>query len=169
VTKNPPGSVPDAAAPRSAAPRRVNLHALRVAAAVIWTVVILLLCWTPRYVIHKVERESFFQVPSLDKLVHGVIFIVLGILWLRVASSRRAIWTIILGGFALGIISELGQLMPFVQRNANLYDMLTDWAGLLIGLAAAPLLEPWLARLERRLLGKLAAPPLEAAPAAVKR
>ncbi len=169
MTENPPGSLPGAAAPQSAVPRRVSLHALRVAAAVIWTLVILVLCWTPRFVMHKVEYESFFRLPSLDKLVHGVIFIVLAILWLRVASSRRAICTIILGGFALGIISELGQLMPFVQRDANLYDMLTDWAGLLIGAAAAPLLEPWLTRLERRLVRAPAAAPLAAAPDAVKR
>jgi hypothetical protein len=118
---------------------------------------------------HKVEYESFFRLPSLDKLVHGVIFIVLAILWLRVASSRRAVWTIILGGFALGIISEVGQLMPFVQRDANLFDMLTDWAGVLIGVAAAPVLEPWLARLERRLVPEPPAPLLPAAPAAAER
>jgi hypothetical protein len=168
VTENSPGSLPGTTAPRPAVPRRVSLHALRVAAAVIWTLVILLLCWTPRFVMHKVEYESFFRLPSLDKLVHGVIFIILAILWLRVASSRRAIWTIIVGGFALGIISELGQLMPFVQRDANLFDMLTDWGGVLIGIAAAPFVEPWLARLERRLVRAPDAPPRAAAPA-VKR
>ena len=152
MTETQTGSQPGSGTPRSAVPRRNRLHALRVAAAVIWILVILVLCWTPKYVVSRVENESFFQLPSLDKLVHGVIFVVLAILWLRVGSSRRAIGFIILGGFALGIISELGQMMPFVRRNANLYDMLTDWAGVLIGIAAAPLVEPWLARLERRLI-----------------
>ncbi len=138
--------------PGAAAPRRDRLYALRVAAAVIWIVVILALCWTPEFVVRRVEHESFFKVPSFDKLVHGVIFVVLAILWLRVGSSRRAIGFIILGGFALGIISELGQMMPFVRRNANLYDMLTDFAGVLLGIAAAPLVEPLLARLERWLI-----------------
>ena len=79
-------------------PRRSRLHALRVAAAGIWILVIVVLCWTPSSVMRKVENGSFFRVPSLDKLVHGVIFIVLSILWLRVDSSRRAIAAIILGG-----------------------------------------------------------------------
>jgi cytochrome bd-type quinol oxidase subunit 2 len=162
VTETHAGSQPGAAAPRSAVPRRDRLHALRLAAAVIWILVILALCWTPKFVVHKVEDDSFFELPSLDKFVHGVIFIVLAILWLRVASSRRAIWTIILGGFALGIISELGQMMPFVQRDANLFDMLTDWAGVLIGIAAAPLVEPWLAGIERRLIREPQAEPLAA-------
>jgi hypothetical protein len=168
LTEIPSDSQPDAAAPQTAVAGRKSLHALRVAAAVIWTLVILVLCWTPSFVVHKIEYDSFFKLPSLDKLVHGTIFIILSILWLRVASSRRAIWTIILGGFALAVISELGQLMPFVQRDATLFDMLADWAGVLIGLAAAPFLEPWLARLERRLLREASAPSLVAAPAAEK-
>ncbi len=133
-----------------------------MAAAVIWILVILGLCWTPKFVVRRVENDSFFRLPSLDKLVHGVIFVVLAILWMRVGSSWRAIGAIILGGFALGIISELGQLMPFVRRDANLYDMLTDFAGVLIGIAAAPLVEPWLARLERRLIRDRDAEPLAA-------
>jgi hypothetical protein len=131
--------------------------------------VILILCWTPKAFIHKVEYGSFFRLPNIDKLVHGSIFIVLAILWLRVAPSRRTMWAVIVGGFALGIVTELGQLIPLVNRDANLFDMLTDCAGVLIGLAAAPLVEPWIARMERRLAPKSASLALTAEPTAVER
>ena len=168
MTEIPASSQAGAQTPRSA-PRRVNLQFVRIAAAVIWALIILVLCWTPKAVIHKVEDGSFFRLPNIDKLVHGSIFIVLAILWLRVAPSRRAMWQVIVGGFALGILSELGQLMPFVSRDANLFDMLTDCAGVLIGIAAAPLVEPWLVRLERKLALHPAEPSLAAETTALKR
>src|SRR5262249_2050255 len=136
-------------ATQAAAVRHGRLHFLRALAAVIWTVAILALCWTPSFVVRKVENGSFFRPPpDIDKVIHAGIFFVLAILWLRVSRSRRAIWVLILGGFALGVISEIGQMMPFVQRNANLFDLIFDCLGLLIGVAIAPWVEPWLARLE---------------------
>ena len=74
---------------------------------------------------HKVEHGSFFRLPSLDKVVHGGIFVIFAILWLRVGSVQADDLELIVGGFALAIVSELGQLMPFVRRDANLFDMLT--------------------------------------------
>jgi hypothetical protein len=127
--------------------------------------IILALCWTPRYVIQEVEYGSFFRLPSLDKLVHAWIFVILAILWLRVGPSRRMLWAVIAGGSGLGILSEVGQMMPFVNRDANLFDFLTDCAGVLIGVAVAPLVEPWIERLERRVFR---APPLPAESAAVE-
>ena len=142
---------------REHAPRRpclaaIDTEALRVAAAVIW------IRGYRRSLLdseirHRQGRAPVvFSVPTLDKLVHGVIFVVLAILWMRVSSSWRAIGAIILGGAALGIITELGQLVPIVRRDANIFDLLADFAGVVIGIAAAPLLEPWLASLERRLI-----------------
>ena len=80
----------------------------------------------------------------MDKVVHAGIFLVLAILWRRVDWSRRAIGAVILGGFALGAMSELGQLLPIVRRNASLYDLATDCAGLIVGVAIAPLVEPFI-------------------------
>jgi drug/metabolite transporter superfamily protein YnfA len=153
--------------PRTAR-RRLNLHSLRMAAAVIWTLIILGLCWTPGFVMHKVEHGSFFRLPNLDKVAHGGIFVIFTILWLRVAPSKRTTWKLIVAGFALAIVSELGQLMPFVSRDANLFDMITDCAGVLIGIAAAPLVEPLITRLERRLASAPEEPPVAAETAAVE-
>ncbi len=166
MTEVPPGSLPAAQVP-VASRHRDRLKSLRIASAVIWALIILALCWTPRAVIQEVEYGSFFRLPSLDKLVHAWIFVILAILWLRIAPSRGMLLTVIVGGAALGILSELGQMMPFVNRDANLFDFLTDCAGVLIGVAVAPLLEPWIERLERRIF-RAPPPPSPAESAAVE-
>ena len=58
---------------------------------------------------------------------------------------------VILGGFALGALSELGQLVPIVGRDAELYDLVTDCVGVLIGVAIAAPVEPLIRLVERRL------------------
>jgi len=128
------------------------LKSFRVAAAVIWTILILVLCWLPARFVHKVEHGSwFFDVPSLDKVVHCGIFVVFSILWLRLGHSRRTILAVILGGFALGTLSELGQLIPFVNRDAELFDLVTDCVGVLIGALISPVVAPFIQFVEHRL------------------
>jgi VanZ like protein len=137
----------------------------RLAAAIIWTVVILLLCWIPATVVQRIEAKSpWLQIPDLDKVIHAGIFVVLAVLWRRAYSSRRAIGAVILGGFALGALTELGQLLPIVRRHAELYDLATDCVGVLIGVAIAPLIEPSLRAIERVLIRA----PTPAAAAAVE-
>jgi VanZ family protein len=162
-------SVPSGQKSRAKAERpaitRDPLKLFRLGAAVIWTVVILLLCWIPATVVQKIEGGSpWFRVPELDKVIHAGIFAVLAILWRRAYSSRRAIGAIILGGFALGALTELGQLLPIVRRHAELYDLATDCVGVLVGVAIAPLIEPLLRAIERVLIRT----PTPAAAAAVE-
>jgi hypothetical protein len=129
---------------------RDPLKMFRLGAAVIWTIVILFLCWLPATVVQKIERESpWFRIPDLDKVIHAGIFVILAVLWRRAYSSRQAIRAIILGGFVLGALTELGQLLPVVRRHADLYDLATDCVGVLVGVAIAPLIEPLLRAFER--------------------
>jgi glycopeptide antibiotics resistance protein len=134
-----------------AGPPRDLLKSIRVAAAVAWSVIILALCWIPRHYVAEIEdQSSWFDIPNLDKIVHCGIFVVFALLWLRVAPSRRTAFFVLLGGFVLGAISELGQLVPIVNRDAEIGDLVTDSIGLLIGLAIASVVEPlfrWLERL----------------------
>jgi VanZ like family len=148
VSSLPPHSEPVEHLPGSS-PSRLSQKALRIAAAVVWTLVIVTLCWTPGAVVHKLEYGSFFQLPNLDKVVHGSIFIVWSILCYRVAPSRRMTWIVILGGVALGVLTEVGQLMPSVGRDCEFYDMVIDCVGAVIGVLIAPFVEPWLQSLER--------------------
>jgi hypothetical protein len=73
---------------------------------------------------------------------------------------------VILGGFALGALSELGQLVPIVGRDANLYDLATDFVGVLTGGAIAPLVEPSIRFMERRLVREPATERVPAEPTA---
>jgi hypothetical protein len=128
---------------------RARLRGFRLATAILWTVVIMVLCWLPRAAIHELEDEStWFKVPNFDKVVHAGIFVVFSLLWVRVWSSpRQRLWAI-LGGFGLAVLTELGQLVPAVGRDAEIADALTDCAGVLVGIAVAPLFEPLARRIE---------------------
>jgi VanZ like family len=124
----------------------------RLVMAVIWTVVIMVLCWVPGDFVRKVEDgSSWFEIPDLDKIVHGAIFVIFTILWARVLSSRVKFAWVALGGFVLAVVTELAQLLPVVGRDGEIGDVLTDAAGILIGIVIAPLIEPLARIIERRL------------------
>jgi hypothetical protein len=123
----------------------------RLTMAVLWTVVILVLCWTPGELVESLERRSpWFAIPNLDKLVHWGIFVVFTVLWLRVGSSRWQYAWVGLGGLALAAMSEILQNLPWIGRDGNLDDTMTDLIGILIGLAVARWIEPLLSYLESR-------------------
>jgi VanZ like family len=117
-----------------------------------WTIVIMVLCWIPRAAIHKLEYGSIWlKVLNFDKVVHAGIFVVFSLLWVRVWSSpRQRLWAI-LGGFGLAVLTEIGQMVPAVRRDASIADALADCAGVLAGIAVAPLFEPLARRIETSL------------------
>jgi VanZ like family len=126
---------------------------VRFALATTWTLVIMVLCWTPRYIVQEVEEgSSWFAIPNLDKVIHWGIFVVFAVLWLRTVNSRRRYAWVALGGLALAVITELVQTIPAINRNAGLDDAITDLIGVAIGLAVARWSEPSLSWIESRLL-----------------
>ncbi|QEH33757.1 VanZ like family protein [Aquisphaera giovannonii] len=110
-------------------------HRLRVGAAVLWTVVILILCWTPRIYLPAPEHEgSLVHLMHLDKIVHAGIFAVFAVLWLRTSSGRpRDYLLVLLAGAALALLTEAVQNHPFINREGELADGLTDVAGAIAG------------------------------------
>lgn len=138
-----------------------TLMRLRQAAAAVWTFVILLLCWMPKRVVEEVEEGSgWFHIPYFDKIVHAGIFFVFAILWLHARRARGPVgyaWVTV-AGLLLAVVSELGQTMSWVGRDASVGDTLTDWAGLAVGLVLAPYVEPRLAALEAKLFSPWKAP-----------
>ena len=111
-------------------------------------------------------RSSWFEIPDLDKVVHCAIFVIFAILWARVWSSRRRFAWVALGGFVLAVVTELVQLLPVVGRDGEIGDVLTDAAGVLIGIAIAPLVEPLARFLECRVFPEATARPVPAESAA---
>jgi hypothetical protein len=134
--------------PEAVRPGLVNF---RFALAVLWTLVILTLCWIPRSVLEEVEPDAAWKIPNLDKVIHCGIFVAFAVLWLRVRPwPMRSLWVAI-GGIVVAAVSELGQELPIVGRDATLGDLATDILGVLIGLAVARWIEPLLRSLESRL------------------
>lgn len=104
--------------------------------AAAWTLLIFALCWWPKARLGDAERGLSMKVPNADKLVHMALFAGYGWLWMAAPTGRRAA---IVGatGLAVAILSELGQNLPIVNRDAELLDGLADAAGLALGVAAA--------------------------------
>jgi VanZ family protein len=141
--------------PARPASSKRDLKSLRLVAAVIWTLTIMTLCWLPGEVVRKVEESSsWFEIHHLDKAVHCGVFIVFSVLWVRVWPTWRRYAWVGLMGLGLAALTEIGQLLPVVGRDASVADGATDMLGCVIGLALVPLLEPLLRSIETRLFGE---------------
>jgi hypothetical protein len=150
----------EVAATPASPPAGSTVILFRFAMAALWTLVILVLCWTPRELVQELEEgPSWFLllIPNFDKLVHWGIFVVFSVLWLRTGTSRwRSAW-VALGGLAVAAITEIVQLLPAIRRDASVPDALTDLIGAAIGLAIARWVEPLLRRAEASLFRPFAA------------
>ncbi len=111
---------------------------LRVVVAMLWTIVLLVLCWIPQGLLPVNERTasltSLTQTLHLDKFVHAGIFTVFTVLWLRTrpAGKTRHFW-ILLAGTALAAITEVVQNLPIIDRECEFEDAMADFAGVLFG------------------------------------
>ncbi len=102
-----------------------------------WTLVILVLCWIPRLILGATETvPKPFLVPNFDKLIHMGLFAVFAVLWMRVGSSGRRAWWILAAGVALAVVTELGQMVPIVNRDCSIGDGVADSLGVIAGLVA---------------------------------
>ncbi len=105
--------------------------------AILWTLLILVVCWAPRQTLPINERApSILQQIHLDKIVHAVIFAGYSYFWRR-ATSPRAIGLIAITGVMLAVLTELGQATSLVGRDADLWDGIADSLGVAIGLIFA--------------------------------
>jgi hypothetical protein len=117
--------------------------------AVLWTITILSLCWLPFEWLQGIGDETpWFEIPDLDKLIHWGIFVAFSVLWVRLGASRWRYAWVGLGGLALAVVSETVQNLPWINRDGNLGDTISDVIGIAIGLAVAPWIEPLLRSLE---------------------
>jgi hypothetical protein len=137
------------------------LMRIRLALAVAWTLVILVLCWTPADWLPVKETEGQgWDLPHKDKIVHAGMFFVFALLWLEATRGKpgRFAW-VATAGIALAAITELGQNIPLLRRDGEIADAVADSAGVLIGLW----LFPWVERVRSRWRsrGALEAPHVE--------
>jgi hypothetical protein len=101
-----------------------------------WTLLILVACWTPRGDLPVPEEPGLFgfSVPHLDKLIHAAMFAGFGFLWMHAGRPDRRRAARVLGlGLILAALTEAGQALPIVARDAALDDLAADAAGLCLG------------------------------------
>jgi hypothetical protein len=111
---------------------------LRLLSAVFWTLIILILCWTPQIYLPVVEGPESWKIRlHLDKVVHVGIFAVFSVLWLRaLPAARKTYLWVGLSGLALAALTESVQNLPIIQREGEVQDAAADFAGVLLGFPA---------------------------------
>ena len=78
------------------------------------------------------------EVPFIDKLGHVILFSILVIIWLLFVLSKTevdkltSIWVLLIT-FFYGIIIEASQGLFFESRTADLWDIIANSAGILLG------------------------------------
>lgn len=78
------------------------------------------------------------EVPSIDKLGHVILFSILVIIWLFFVLSKTevgkltSIWVVLIV-FFYGIIIEASQGLFFESRTADVWDIIANSAGILLG------------------------------------
>ena len=103
--------------------------------AVLWTVIIFILCSTPG---HFITTNNWLELLSFDKFVHASIFFVLTILWLvyflsAIKLSPIISATVILFCISFGGLLEIMQSNVFSQRSGDWLDFIANSFGCLMG------------------------------------
>jgi hypothetical protein len=62
------------------------------------------------------------------------MFLVFALLWRRADPAPRRSGRIVAWGLALAVFTELGQALPFIDRDADVFDALADAVGVVSGL-----------------------------------
>jgi glycopeptide antibiotics resistance protein len=78
------------------------------------------------------------DVPSSDKIGHIVLFTILVVLWSvfvfkKVKKVGMKVWWVLIGAFIYGIVIEVLQGLFFESRTADIWDVVANSAGILLG------------------------------------
>lgn len=100
--------------------------------AILWTLLIFILCFMPAEDVPDVE------FPLADKWVHFVLFGTFGFLWLCSYPTKKISHLIIMLLICIitgWLVEELQGLMPSLGRNKDIWDILADSIGGVLGIA----------------------------------
>lgn len=97
--------------------------------AILWSIVIIVLCSLPGKDLPQVNILNF------DKVAHFGVMFIWAILWLWDKPSRN-IWFVALGGGIFGTAIEFYQDMLPWERSFDWFDALADFVGACCGVAA---------------------------------
>jgi VanZ family protein len=106
------------------------------ALALLWTALVLVAHSIPRSQLERVPgAKELVNTSGPDKIVHIVMFMIFGLLWLRCAPRRPL--AILAAGIAYGFALEVYQGWLILGRNYSLADALCDAVGIALGIAVA--------------------------------
>lgn len=104
--------------------------------AVLWTLIIFILCSTPG---HFIPTTNWLELLSFDKFVHASIFFTLTFLWLLVGFKKNKLSLsfmifIIIACIGYGGLLEIMQAKVFSERSGDWLDFIANSFGCLMGL-----------------------------------
>lgn len=81
-------------------------------------------------------KTSLIEIPHSDKVIHFFMFFGFVVFWLNDSrnNSKIIIFMVLFFSICFAAISELIQHYYIAGRTGNVYDFLSDFAGLLSGL-----------------------------------
>ena len=107
-----------------------NIYKFSLTAAILWTILIFILCATPG---QYIPTANWLELLSFDKFVHAFLFFVLTTLWLFVAikQQRSTITRVFyfLAVIAYGALLEFMQATCFSNRSADWKDIIANSFG----------------------------------------
>lgn len=104
--------------------------------AILWTLIIFILCSTPG---HFIPTTNWLELLSFDKFVHASIFFTLTFLWLLVGFKKNKLSLsfmifIIIACIGYGGLLEIMQAKAFSERSGDWLDFMANSFGCLMGL-----------------------------------
>lgn len=105
--------------------------------AILWAIIILVLCGMPP---QDVDKVKFIDFPHIDKVVHFCLYFVMGVLVVAVLSLngtlKKSKWLLLVSisiCFIYGWIIEIFQQVLFTGRSYEVMDIVADTAGAIVG------------------------------------
>ncbi len=104
--------------------------------SIIWTIIIIVFCSLPS---SNLPRTSIINIPHFDKILHFGIYFILSLIILyelKIKTSKNKMVFIITGlfSFTLGLLIEIEQQYLISSRTGDLYDLIADILGTVIGI-----------------------------------
>lgn len=105
---------------------------LRIVLASLWTAAVV------AGLSYPASQVPAVGIQSIDKIVHLVLFFVLGFLWMAALGMdlNKRTAAVFITGLAFAVATELIQGILPVNREADSLDVLADLIGLVIGIGA---------------------------------
>ena len=105
---------------------------------ILWAIFIYILCMSNPSALPK---HRYFNVPYFDKWVHAFLFSVMALLFLlgykrqtpRLYFNTKHYFLVLLCSTAYGVFIELVQHFFTSNRHADVYDVMADLAGAILG------------------------------------